>query len=86
MIDMNWDGCQISCSCYTVVSVACAKRTVLCAELKGLHDRIRAQAVTWFNSMTPEVKANVSAHYGVMPRYYFFFSLSESLILSTYYY
>jgi hypothetical protein len=39
------------------------------ADLKSLHDNIRTQAVRWFNDMAPEVKANVSAHYGAMPRY-----------------
>jgi len=37
-------------------------------ELKTLHDGIRAQAVTWFNDMAPEVKTNISTHYGAMPR------------------
>jgi hypothetical protein len=41
---------------------------IFCSELKTLHDGIRAQAVAWFNAMAPEVKTNISTHYGAMPR------------------
>lgn len=38
-------------------------------EVQALHDEIRSKAVNWFNnSIPPEERASVAAHYGSMPR------------------
>ena len=35
--------------------------------MKGMHEKIRTVAETWFSRMEPDIKSGILSHYGDMP-------------------